>query len=59
MILRVVVLFLLFMLIMGMVKKFFNPEARKKSGRLSRPRKCTDCGRFLIGSGPCGCRDRH
>ncbi|MCF6272462.1 MAG: hypothetical protein L3J37_04605 [Rhodobacteraceae bacterium] len=50
MFLKVVVIFLLVMMLVGMLGKVFNPDAKPKK-RLVR--KCPACGSFLIGSGPC------
>lgn len=60
MLVQVVALFLLFVMVMGAVQRLLNP--RRKGGkrdqtRLPRPRKCPDCGRFMIGTGACSCRD--
>ncbi len=61
MILKIVSLFLIFMVILGIFGKWRFPgrgrlSGRLGQGRLSRPRKCPDCGRFQIGAGPCDCR---
>jgi hypothetical protein len=50
MFLKVVVIFLLVMMLIGMLGKLFNPEPRPKR-RLAR--KCPKCGSFIIGKGPC------
>ncbi len=60
MILKIISLFLIFMVVLGMFGKLRFPGSGRLSGRLgqgklSRPKKCPDCGRFLIGGGPCGC----
>ncbi len=60
MILKIISLFLIFMLVLGMFGKLRFPGLGRLSGkggqgRLTRPRKCRDCGRFLIGGGKCEC----
>ena len=60
MILKIVSLFLIFMVILGIFGKWRFPgrgrlSGRSAPGKLTRPRKCPDCGRFLIGGDPCGC----
>jgi len=49
MFLKVVVIFLLVMMLIGMVGKLFNPDAKPK--KLAG--KCPKCGSFIIGKGPC------
>jgi len=50
MFLKIVVIFLLVMMLIGMAGKLFNPGARPKA-RLVR--KCKKCGGFIVGNGPC------
>jgi len=50
MFLKIVVIFLLVMMLIGMVGKVFNPDAKPKP-KLAR--KCPKCGSFVIGKGPC------
>ncbi len=62
MLLKVVAGFLLFMVVMGMVQKLFNPRHktpldRLRGAALPRPRKCKACGRFLLGDDTCRCKD--
>jgi hypothetical protein len=64
MILKIISLFLIFMVVLGMFGKLRFPwrgrlPGRGAHGRLSRPRKCRDCGRFLIGGGDCDCKERR
>ena len=51
MIVKAVLLFLLFMAVMGLIGKWRFPGAT----RLAEA-KCPDCGRFRIGKGPCACK---
>jgi len=50
MFLKIVVIFLLVMMLIGMIGKWRNPTP-KSSGK--RARKCKTCGSFIIGNGPC------
>ncbi len=52
MLVKIVTLFLVFVAVLGMFGKlsYLLPWRREKST------KCEDCGRHLIGSGPCVCR---
>lgn len=59
MLVKIVTLFLVFMIVMGAIQRALNPNrkiGRRDQTRLGRPRKCPDCGRFLIGSGTCSCK---
>lgn len=56
MLVKIVSLFLVFMVVMGAIHKWLYPDRKRGIDRLPRPRKCGDCGRFLIGSGDCTCR---
>ena len=63
MIIRIILLFLLFMVVMGMVQKWLNPNHktpldRLRSAKLPRPRKCRACGKFLLGGEDCRCKER-
>lgn len=50
MVIRVVLLFLVFIAVLGMFGKWrFPGQARLASA------KCPSCGRYRIGKGPCGC----
>ncbi len=49
MILKIVSLFLIGMLVLAMFGRLRVP-GRGRTG------KCPDCGRFLIGKGPCACK---
>ncbi len=62
MIIRIVLLFLLFMVIMGAIQKFLNPKHKTpldklRATKLPRPRKCKSCGRFLLRNDACDCKD--
>ena len=50
MIVKIVLLFLVFMGVMAMFGKLRVPGAKQLSSR-----KCKGCGRFRIGKGPCPC----
>lgn len=50
-IVKIVILFLVFMVVMAMFGKFrFPGQQRLASAR------CKNCGRFRLGNGPCDCR---
>jgi len=50
MFLKVVAIFLLVMMLIGMVGKLLYPDAKPKPKLAG---KCPKCGRFLIGKGAC------
>jgi len=50
MFLKIIVLFLVLMMTIGMVGKLINPTAKPKG---KKARKCKTCGSFIIGNGPC------
>lgn len=52
MIFKIIALFLLAMAVLAIVGKALFPG----SGRAKRARRCRDCGRPIIGKGPCPCR---
>ncbi|MGR3484208.1 MAG: hypothetical protein ACU0BF_02605 [Paracoccaceae bacterium] len=54
MIVRVVLLFLIFMAVLAMFGRLRIPGADRARARLERA-KCRACGRFRIGPGPCDC----
>ena len=56
MLLKIVVIFLLAMVLVGMIGKLVFPSALDQMKRRARlkPRVCTRCGRHVIGSG-CDC----
>jgi len=49
MFLKIVVIFLLVMMLIGVAGKFFNPDEKPKN----LVAKCPKCGSFIIGKGPC------
>jgi hypothetical protein len=57
MILKIVSIFLIVMVVLGIFGKLRMPKirGRRDLGRLSRPGKCPGCGRFLIGNKKCEC----
>lgn len=61
MISKIVVLFLLFMLVLGMFGKLRRKTIARLTGklgrnRLARPDKCASCGKFLFGETACSCK---
>jgi len=54
-IIKIVSLFLIGMLALAMFGRLRLPGG-DRTGRLAKPRKCPDCGRYRIGKGPCPCR---
>jgi hypothetical protein len=58
MMIKVVTLFLIFILAMGIFGKLRLPWRGGRTGRIARPGKCRRCGRFLIGGKPCDCDRR-
>ena len=61
MLVKIMAAFLVFMVVMGAVQKFLNPDKktpldRLRQTRLPRPRKCRDCGKFLFRDEPCRCK---
>ncbi len=58
MLVKIVTLFLVFMIVMGAIQRALNPNrkiGKRDQTRLKRPRKCPECGRFLIGRSTCSC----
>jgi hypothetical protein len=60
MLIKVVLLFLIAMLVLGMFGKLRAPKLPKfgKRKRMEQARKCPDCGSYIIGDGPCPCHDK-
>nr|WP_114965445.1 hypothetical protein [Alkalilacustris brevis] len=60
MILKIVSLFLIVMLVLGMFGKLRLPRIGRPrdQGRLGRPGKCPRCGKFLLGGAKCTCSGR-
>ncbi len=52
---KVVSLFLIAILALGMFGKLRLPGTRKRRG-IKTARKCPSCGAYLIGDGPCKCK---
>ncbi len=50
-IVKVVILFLVFMVVMAMFGKLRFPGQQKLASA-----RCSHCGRFRLGKGPCDCR---
>ncbi|WP_397543069.1 hypothetical protein [Roseovarius salis] len=51
MIVKIVILFLVFMAVLAMFGKLRFPGQQKLASA-----RCPGCGRFRIGKGPCACR---
>lgn len=61
MIIKIVAAFLVFIVVMGAIKKFMNPAHktpldRLRQAKLPRPRKCKSCGKFLLNGDACRCK---
>ncbi len=60
MILKIVSLFLIVMLVLGMFGKLRLRLPRigglRRTDKLAKPKKCSRCGRFLIGQDSCDCK---
>jgi len=65
---KVVSFFLIFMLALAMFGRLrwprslrpggLKPRVRRKPKKPLDARKCPDCGSYIIGPGPCSCKDR-
>ncbi|TQM93957.1 MAG: hypothetical protein EA338_01910 [Roseinatronobacter sp.] len=63
MIIKIVAAFLVFMIVMGAIQKFLNPKHKTpldklRSAKLPRPRKCTRCGKYMLRSEACDCKEK-
>lgn len=61
MIIKIVAAFLVFIVVMGAIKKVMNPAYktpldRLRQAKLPRPRKCKTCGKFLLNGESCRCK---
>lgn len=60
MIFKIVLLFLVVIGVLGMFGKYTVPGAKQVRALRKRvqldAKKCPDCGRYKIGSGPCDCK---
>jgi hypothetical protein len=54
-IVKIVTLFLIFMVVLAMFGRLRIPGAQQLS-KLNAAKKCPKCGRFRIGKGPCACQ---
>lgn len=52
---KVVLVFLLVMVVIGMIGKAFTKPGGGRHNRVLPASRCRRCGRFSIGSGPCDC----
>jgi hypothetical protein len=57
MLVKIILIFLLAMVLLGMVGKLLFPGAAAKLTR-RRPAVCADCGRPRLGKAPCDCRKK-
>jgi len=55
MLIKVAILFVIFMMVVGMVGKLRLP---KFGTGLKKTKKCQTCGSFLIGTSPCNCQTK-
>lgn len=57
MIIKIVALFLVAMLVLGMFGKLRVPRLprRRPPNRVADARKCPKCGGYILGEGPCAC----
>ena len=58
MILKAVTLFLIAMLVLGMFGKLRLPRLGSRRKGIKTAKKCRHCGGYILGDGPCPCRDR-
>ncbi len=57
MIFKIVTIFLAAIAVLAMFGKLRVPgQGLMNRMRLSKPRKCKSCGRYILGSGPCTCK---
>lgn len=53
---KVAIIFLAGMVLLALVGRALFPGAlRLRRDRAARPEKCSSCGSFVIGKGPCDC----
>jgi hypothetical protein len=58
MLLKIVVLFLVAIAVMAMFGRLRLPGPRRGKDLPPKPRKCPDCGAYIVGRGDCACRNR-
>ena len=62
MLVKVVTLFLVALAVLAMCGRLRSrrrpPPRDRRADLPEKPRKCPDCGGFIIGKGACGCRER-
>lgn len=56
MLFKIITLFLVAMAVLAMFGRLRLGRGAPRKDLPRRPRKCPDCGGFIIGKGPCGCR---
>lgn len=54
MLIKGITFFLIFMLVLAMFGRLRWPGRKPKD----KPRKCPECGSFIIGKGDCACKSR-
>jgi hypothetical protein len=62
-IIKIVAAFLVFMVVMGAIQKFLNPNHKTpldklRSAKLPKPRKCSRCGKFQLRGDACDCKEK-
>jgi hypothetical protein len=56
MLVKIITFFLIFMAVLALFGRLRLPRPRRKDDLPPKPRKCPDCGAYLIGKGPCRCK---
>lgn len=56
MLVKIVTLFLVFMAALALFGRLRLPRRNRRSDLPPRPRKCPDCGGWVVGKGPCRCK---
>ncbi|MDH3262998.1 MAG: hypothetical protein OEM24_03255 [Paracoccaceae bacterium] len=57
MLVKIITFFLIGMAVLAMFGRLRFPRRRPKADLPPKPRKCPDCGAYVIGKGPCRCKD--
>lgn len=57
MIVKIVSLFLIFMVVLAMFGRLRVPKIMpKRNNKVKNAQKCPKCGSYILGKGPCACR---
>lgn len=56
MLVKIITLFLVAMAVLAMFGRLRIGRPGRRDGLPPKPRKCPDCGSFVIGEGPCPCK---